>query len=549
MNEPAAPVADPVKLRFLHLVETTAQPWHVAAVPVVIPQPGPEEEEDKIDGQDLRGAAALLADTVNHLEHPLFYDTATGTALIGWNSEAQILDPKNKSLFNALAVRSFELTGKLIGPASIGSLISYLAGLACQKGTPCRPTNRTAGDSTALWWDRGPGQTAVKTTAVQWELTPPPLAMFRRLKHHLPAPEPIRGGDPWLIFRTANISPAQQLLALVALITDFVPGIPHPMKVYKGPQGAAKTTTAVMLKSPLDLSSIGFVNFPRKEEDLPLFYHRYKAPVFDNVSGWPPSVCDTQCVAISGGVMEKRTLHTDLDSTVIQENPVISVTTIGTIHNRPDLWERSITFTLERMPTECRRTEKDTWAEFYENLPSILGGVFDALAAAMAIYPTVKLADLPRMADFATWGYAVAEALGGRGDEFLSDYIGSGQQQTLASLETNTFAGAIVSLIDAGESLDGTFGEVVEKLREHAKPADKDNTFPSAKGFRGALDRILPNLEELGIEVNMTKPGEGRTARGKGHVVIRKRIAAAPPVDPAAVAELAGLVFDDGELL
>jgi hypothetical protein len=546
MPDTLSPAADPLRPALLRLVETTAKPWNVAAaVPVVIPPPGPDEEENKMDGQDSRGAAALLAEIVNDTERPLFYDTTTGTAFIGWDGEAQILDPKNKALFNELLVRSHTLTNKLIGPASIGNLISYLAGLACQKGTPCHPTNCTAGDSTSLWWDGGPGRPAVKITPGQWELTPAPLAMFRRFKHQLPSPEPIRGGDPWLLFRTTNISPAQQLLALVALITDFVHGIPHPLSVYKGQQGGAKTTTAVMVKFVKGLSSIGFVNFPRKEEELPLFFYRYKNVIFDNPSLWSNSVCDMLCVAVSGGAFEKRTLHTDLDATVIQENPVISVTTIGNLHNRGDLWERSITFNLERIPPECRRSEKDTWGEFYENLPSILGGVFDALAAAMAIFPTVKLDNLPRMADFATWGYAVAEALGGRGDEFLSDYVGSGQQQTLASLETNTFAGAIVSLIDAGESLEGTFGEVVEKLREHAKPAEKDNTFPSAKGFRNALDRILPNLDEMGIEVNMTRPGEGRTSRGKGHVVIRKRIAAAPPVDPVSLQELAGLVFGD----
>ncbi|MDR9787649.1 MAG: hypothetical protein RJR37_10480 [Peptococcaceae bacterium MAG4] len=40
----------------------------------------------------------------------------------------------------------------------------------------------------------------------------------------------------------------------------------------------------------------------------------------------------------------------------------------------------------------------------------------------MQIYPHVKLPALPRMADFATWGYAIMEAVGDMGEAFLRAY-------------------------------------------------------------------------------------------------------------------------------
>jgi len=67
---------------------------------------------------------------------------------------------------------------------------------------------------------------------------------------------------------------------------------------------------------------------------------------------------------------------------------------------------------LERIPEELRREEEELWPQFEEVLPTILGGAFDILSRAMAIQPAVHLATKPRMADFAVWGYAIAEAAG-----------------------------------------------------------------------------------------------------------------------------------------
>lgn len=41
------------------------------------------------------------------------------------------------------------------------------------------------------------------------------------------------------------------------------------------------------------------------------------------------------------------------------------------------------------------------------------------MSKAMKIYPDVKLDKMPRMADFAHWGYAIGEALGNLGQVFL----------------------------------------------------------------------------------------------------------------------------------
>ena len=73
---------------------------------------------------------------------------------------------------------------------------------------------------------------------------------------------------------------------------------------------------------------------------------------------------------------------------------------------------RSILTELLRIADAERKELSEILANFEADKPDILGGIFDTLVIAMTIFPLVKLQNLPRMADFARWGYAIGEALG-----------------------------------------------------------------------------------------------------------------------------------------
>ncbi len=89
---------------------------------------------------------------------------------------------------------------------------------------------------------------------------------------------------------------------------------------------------------------------------------------------------------------------------------------------RPDLLDRCVLIRLEKIPEEKRRDEREVWAEFEAALPRIFGEVLTTLADAMVLEPSVQLDSLPRMADWARWGFAIAEAAGFGGARFLDAY-------------------------------------------------------------------------------------------------------------------------------
>ena len=73
------------------------------------------------------------------------------------------------------------------------------------------------------------------------------------------------------------------------------------------------------------------------------------------------------------------------------------------------------------IPKSKRRREKALWRDS-RGTPQLLGALLDAVSAALANEPTVDLAELPRMADFAIWAAAAAPALGWTPAAFLDAY-------------------------------------------------------------------------------------------------------------------------------
>lgn len=271
---------------------------------------------------------------------------------------------------------------------------------------------------------------------------------------------------------------------------------------------------------------------PRKPEDLDLLLVRHYGLVLDNISALNADTCDRLCSFITGGVIEKRTLHTDLETTILKANSIIFFSSIGSLHSRPDMTERTIVFELERVPPEQRMEEGELFAAFQAAVPEILGGVFELLSRAMDLYPGIRLAKLPRMASFAKFGYAIAESMGGRGNDFLNEYANNSSLQTGSLLENDTlFSAIVVQAMDNPEvfPLQGSFHEVLQVLAKVAIPdgeknnfkaLDKDYTFPKARGLRKHLERIRIPLDEMGISFEYN---DNRTSKAKAFVTFYKK--------------------------
>ena len=399
----------------------------------------------------------------------------------------------------------YKETRRTIGSDALKQVVSVLsAGAVFDNPDPIKLSVRAAEHDNAFWYDlSNPKWQAVKATAQGWTVEDKPPKLFKRFKHQMAQVTPQAGGDVRKILEYINIKD-NQMLFLCWLISSFVPEIPHAMIVYHGEKGATKSTACSLIKMIIDPSALELLTLKSDLGSLAVNLKEHWFLPFDNVSRISADTSDALCMAITGAGIQNRKLYSDADSYVFKYKRCIAVNGINNVAVRPDLLDRSILIELERVPEAERRELSEVLAAFEADRPEILGGILDTLAKAMAIHPTVKLDKLPRMADFARWGYAIAQALGGHGETFLAEYAANGKIQNSEAIASDPVAILMIEFMRNRKNWDGRISDLFTEL---IKIAPKHGINPRVKGFptlpttlSRKLGGIKSNLEAAGIE-------------------------------------------------
>ncbi|OIO54791.1 hypothetical protein AUJ46_02280 [Candidatus Peregrinibacteria bacterium CG1_02_54_53] len=400
---------------------------------------------------------------------------------------------------------------------TLSTVLNVLEARALFKGELITLENRIAWHEKAIWYDLGDKKCrAVRITSEGWEIIEEPPTLFRRFSHQEEQVVPVRGGSlQGLFLPFVNLAdPTQRPLFLVYLVSCFLPGIPHPIPNLHGSQGAAKTTQARMLRRIVDPSKMEVLSFSSNaREFVQQLAHHYFA-FFDNISDISDSISDLLCRAVTGEGVSKRELYTDDEDIIYTFRRCIGLNGINPAAKKPDLLDRSILLKLERIPEDKRREERVVLEEFNTVRPAILGAVFDALSAAMRLRESVQLARLPRMADFARWGCAIALALGYTQDEFLNVYYANIAEQHQEAIQDNPVAAAMKAFMDGRMEWEGSMSELHERLAEVAQSEKIDTHAKEWPKAANALSRRLneakTNLVEIGITFQSEKGTHGK---------------------------------------
>lgn len=286
------------------------------------------------------------------------------------------------------------------------------------------------------------------------------------------------------------------------------------MPIFFGEKGAAKTTTCVLLKKLIDPSSMETLTILKNTRSLAVNLQQHWFLPFDNVSHIDVETSDTLCRAITGGGIQQRKLYTDADDYIFTFQKCLALNGINNVANRPDLLDRAILIELRRIDESCRRELSDLTSKFEEDIPYILGGIFDTLAKAISIYPTVHLDNLPRMADFARWGYAIGQALGDLGNKFLDEYNANQETRNIEILNTDIVATLVVGFMKDKDLWSGLISELHNHLIEIAPQygiSSKSKEFPSVPQILSRrLNNLQSNLKEAGISFTTKSKTHGR---------------------------------------
>ncbi len=368
----------------------------------------------------------------------------------------------------------------------------------------------------AIWYDLSNEEwSAVRITKEGWTIEAAPPVLFRRQMHQQPQVQPISGGKMEEVLEFFNLAEGEQpLLLLVYIVSCFLPDIPHPVPILHGPQGAAKTTFARILRRLIDPSSVEVLSMPNVPNDLIQLLSHHWFAFFDNVTGLPEWASDALCRAVTGEGFSKRELYTDDDDVIYAFRRCVGLNGINLAAKKPDLLDRSILFRLERIAKERRQEERVLWRRFDEARPRILGAIFDALAGALRLREEIVLSGVPRMADFTYWGCAIARALGYAQDEFLRVYYDNIDEQHQEAIEGNVVATVILVLMEERQRWTGSASELLKELcdiAEHEKIGTHTSSWPKSVNVLGRrLNEVKTNLAEANILIDSRKGTGGR---------------------------------------
>jgi hypothetical protein len=466
-------------------------------------------------------------DIIKHIESngiELFHDdTQNPYARVPLNGNLVILKVRDRDFKRWLSRMHYRETGKALGSEAINSALNIIEAIACFDCREYKLHNRLCWHDGAIWYDLGNWE-AIKITSQGWEIMKNPPILFRQYKHqqkhdditqkqHDSANNSIKEILQFVNIKDDN----EKLLFLIYVVSCFIPDIPHPIPVVHGEKGAAKSTLSKIVKKLVDPSAEKTASFPKHNTELvqKLAHHYFIG--FDNVSRLSDWQSDALCRACTGEGFSKRELYSDDDDIIYTYQRCIALNGINVVARKADLLDRSILLKLERIPKGQRKTERELWQAFEKVKGEILGGIFTTVSQAMAIQPTIRLDELPRMADFALWGCAIAETLGYGKEAFLDAYYANIQIQNIQAIEGSPVGDLILKFMENQDEWEGSPSDLLiefESLAVAMRVNIKAKGFPkSANTITRRLNEIKSNLIEQGVFFEIDRSAHQRTIK------------------------------------
>jgi hypothetical protein len=283
----------------------------------------------------------------------------------------------------ALTYRYFVMTDKAVPSTAITEAISVAESMAGSR-PPETPYMRIAGTANCIYLDLGRRDGwAVELSGYGWRVVQAPPVIFRRttLTGELPLPAEhgsadaardlinIKGNDEWALYVACRIA-------------SLLPGITHPVEVFTGPAGSAKTATMRMSAQWIDPSHV-MIPFPKDGRTWATYgANAYVLPV-DNVSSIPAWWSDLLCKAASGDGWVDRALYTDGEAFMASFRSVVMINGITLGQLRGDLADRMVLHELTKPP--MYRSDDDIEQAWQNCRPAALGWLLNQTVAVLRV--------------------------------------------------------------------------------------------------------------------------------------------------------------------
>ncbi|HEX8173977.1 MAG TPA: DUF3854 domain-containing protein [Pyrinomonadaceae bacterium] len=475
----------------------------------------PEDEKTK-----RRSQSTVLVDLIEDAE--LFHTSEGDTyATIPVKGHFETWALKSRGFRDWLSKRYYESESAIPNAQALQDALNTLHGITRHDGAEIDTHIRLASKDGCIWLDLCDEEwRVVKISTEGWKIVSEAPVKFRRTKGMRALPLPVTGDSVSSLRQLVNISDADWPLLISWLVAAFRPGFPFPVLVIHGEQGSAKSTVSKMLRDLIDPNVAPLRSEQRDERDLMLAATNGWVVALDNLSKLPVWLSDALCRLSTGGGFATRTLYENDEETLFMAMRPIILNGIEELTTRSDLLDRSVIIHLPTIPPEKRKPEAEVWKEFEYIRPFILGGLLDSVSHALSTIESVRLEQMPRMADFALWATAAEASMGLNSGACIRALMGNRESANDLALEASPIASTLIEFVQEQGNWKGKSSELLEALNQRAsEEVKKQQGWPKRPNLlSGAVKRVAPNLRAIGIDcqVGRTKAGSSITLEYKG---------------------------------
>jgi hypothetical protein len=478
---------------------------------------------------DSRTVAEKLVDLISQNSNIFFRDQYDTAYVRIHNSDHNEIVRVESGKFKRHLIRLYhESENKVANAEAVTNAVQVLQAKAEYNGDTYPLSVRVTSYNNCFFYDlSNPKWECIKISEQGWELVDKtPIPLFVRYNHQTPQVQPSRDYTPDIFDRFMNLTNVKneddKKLLKVYIISLFIPDIQHVILQTCGEKGGAKSMLEVLIKELVDPSKPKLLSIHKDRMEFIQQVAQTHVAFYDNLKYPPQWLSDETCRAVTGSGSSKRKLYTDDEAIVFEYKRCLGFNGINLVLTEPDALDRGIIIEQDRIDKKNRIPEEVILSRFYELRPKLLGYIFDIIAKAMKIKSTLKLGELPRMADFALWSEAIARAMGYGEGEFIHIYNDNTGKQNAEAIENNVLGQVLIRFLNGLPNIDinkgfcwqGTTAGLLDELNNIAIN-DKINI--NAKGWPKAansltrkLKTILSNIREgLGFEISITRDTTG----------------------------------------
>lgn len=386
----------------------------------------------------------------------------------------------NGGLRQRLAADMFAQTGRPATSNALTDVLNMAEGIASGTLVAQSPSLRVASHGGCLYLDLGRADgKSVELRPGAWRVVDRPPVLFIRSAMTSEIPLPAEHGSLQRTRELINIGGEDAwALYCACRIASLMPGITHPIELFTGPPGAAKTTTMRMTAGWMDPSE-AMIPVPRDGRTwAAIAGSSYVLPV-DNVSSIPAWWSDLLCKAASGDGWVDRQLYSDGEVFVSRFQSVVLLNGITLGALRGDLADRICSHILAS--PGAYRSDDELDARWQQARPEALAWLLDRAAEVMAdisVQPApVTVSRLSRFSQVVScidrrWRTSAMTAWQQGRQDVLEDVADSDAVAVALRLAVTvpaylTAAELLVMLRTYGDLQDGRYAWTPKTLSEH----------------------------------------------------------------------------------